>query len=81
MLISRNELLIAIKATLTKNGPALPNDRVVHGQLLRQLNGYFISSEDVKELLETDIESGYFTAKNNLINITALGIEKLNINI
>lgn len=80
MEISNEELLKAVKATLTQGGQALPNTRLVHGQFLRKLNGYFISQEKLKEAFEDYIKKGYFTVKDNNLNITELGIEELKIN-
>lgn len=81
MKIQIEVLLEAVIKTLKRSGKVYPNDLLVHGQLLLNLNGYHITQKNLITALKEYIENGYFLyTDNNNIHITEFGIEVLKLN-
>ncbi|MEJ5146412.1 hypothetical protein [Sphingobacterium sp. MYb388] len=81
MEIQTEELLQAVIKTLKKRGKVLPDDLLVHGSLLFNLNGYHITQKDLIIALKDYIENGHFQyTDHNNIHITQYGIEMLKLN-
>lgn len=76
-----DEILHAIIITLKKRGKVLPNDLLVHGSFLLNLNGYHLTQKELIATLKDYIEKGYFHyTDNDNLHITQYGIEMLNLN-
>lgn len=81
MKIQTEEILQAIIITFKKRGKVLPNDLLVHGSFLLNLNGYDITQKELIVTLKDYIEKGYFHyTDNNNLHITQYGIEMLGLN-